>query len=284
MQEIEDRSRGGSRRSPSPLLLGIIAAFCLQPLVAEEKGAADQTGQIPATIEERIRAIFPHITIDPADRRVDVEAVVCLGEGFLELVACGKDSKEHESLVMVEAKPSHIHAALLLIGAQAGNPAMRKAINEERTRWANIPPRGEPVKVSLVLAKEGGESVERPISDFITPSEDESGLREAVAAGEKFPDTFLFVGSQMQGEGEEKQYFGDYSGHVISIATFGDEVLSLSEVHAQDNGSLAWQIKSESLPAIGTKVILRLRPQWKAKDENAEPSTNPTADPDTIDK
>ena len=32
------------------------------------------------------------------------------------------------SVVVVEAKPSHIHTALLLIGARAGNPAMRKPI------------------------------------------------------------------------------------------------------------------------------------------------------------
>lgn len=249
------------------MLFGMIAACCLQPVVAEEKGAAESTGKTPAAIEERIRAIFPHITIDSADRRVDVEAVVCLTEGFLELVVCGKDSKEHESLVMVEARPSHIHAALLLIGAQAGNPAMRKALDEEGTRWAHLPPRGQPVKVSLVIPKEGGEVVERPISDFIAPSEDESGLQDASATEAKFPDTFLFVGSQLHGEGEGKQYLGDLSGHVASIATFGDEVLSLSEIHAQDNGSLAWQIKPDSLPELGTKVILRLRPQAAADSE-----------------
>jgi hypothetical protein len=227
----------------------------------------ESSEEIPPDLAGKIREIFPHITIDAKDRRVDVEAVVCLTEGFLELIACGKDSKEHESVIMVEAKPSHIHAALLLIGAEAGNPAMRKPLNEEATRWAHLPPRGQAVKISLVFPKEGGGTVERPVSDFIAPTEDETGLREAAEIEEKFPDTFLFTGSLFHGEGEERKYIADLSGHVISIATFGDEVFSLSEVHGQENGSLDWQIKPDSLPEIGTKVILRLRPQFAAPAE-----------------
>lgn len=227
----------------------------------------ESSEEIPPDLAGKIREIFPHITIDAKDRRVDVESVVCLTEGFLELIACGKDSKEHESVIMVEAKPSHIHAALLLIGAEAGNPAMRKPLNEEATRWAHLPPRGQAVKISLVFPKEGGGTVERPVSDFIAPTEDETGLREAAEIEEKFPDTFLFTGSLFHGEGEERKYIADLSGHVISIATFGDEVFSLSEVHGQENGSLDWQIKPDSLPEIGTKVILRLRPQFAAPAE-----------------
>lgn len=244
------------------LLLVALAALGV-PLPA----VGESSEEIPPDLAGKIREIFPHITIDAKDRRVDVESVVCLTEGFLELIACGKDSKEHESVIMVEAKPSHIHAALLLIGAEAGNPAMRKPLNEEATRWAHLPPRGQAVKISLVFPKEGGGTVERPVSDFIAPTEDETGLREAAEIEEKFPDTFLFTGSLFHGEGEERKYIADLSGHVISIATFGDEVFSLSEVHGQENGSLDWQIKPDSLPEIGTKVILRLRPQFAAPAE-----------------
>lgn len=261
---ITGKSKGGIWWCGAALC-PILAAFCLPTLAAEEK--APDGGQDKA-LAEKIRAIFPHISIDAKDRRVDVEAVVCLEEGFLELIACGKDSKEHESVIMVEAKPSHIHAALLLIGAQAGNPAMRKPLDEEGTRWAHLPPRGQPVKISLVFTKEGEKPVERPVSDFIAPSEDPSGLREASGEADKFPDTLLFTGSQFHGEGEDRKYIADMSGHVISIATFGDEVFSLSEIHGQENSSLSWRIKPDSLPQLGTKVILRLRPQWAEEPVN----------------
>jgi hypothetical protein len=47
---------------------------------------------------------------------------------------------------------------------------------------------------------------------------------------------------------------------VISIATFGDELLCLPEVHSQDNDALMWQVNATNLPAVGSNVTLRLRP------------------------
>ena len=41
---------------------------------------------------------------------------------YLELIACTPGTKEHEVLVVTDALPSNIHAALLLVGASAGEP------------------------------------------------------------------------------------------------------------------------------------------------------------------
>lgn len=237
-----------------------LTACCLQPLAAEEKAPAADAEEIPADLAEKIRAIFPGVTINAKESFVDVQSVVCLAEGYLEVIACAKDSREHESIVMVEAKPSHIHAALLLIGARPGNPAMRKPVNEEGTQWVDIPPKGQAVKVTLLMADEKGAMVERPINDFVAPTKDESGLPEVPGKKEKFPDTFLFAGSITHQEGDTKTYIADVNGNVISISTFGDEVLCLAGHHAQENEALSWQIKPDSLPALGTKVTLRLRP------------------------
>jgi len=258
------RSKGGSKWLGAALC---VAALCLQPLAAEEASGAAGAEKVPADLAEKIRAIFPGITINAEERFVDVQSVVCLAEGYLEVIACAKDSREHESIVMVEGKPSHIHAALLLIGARPGNPAMRKPINEEGTRWVDIPPRGQAVKVSLLIPDEKGVMNERPISDFLAPTKDESGLPEAAGAAEKFPDTFLFAGSHTHQEGEAKTYIADVNGNVISISTFGDEVLCLAGHHAQENHALSWQIKPDSLPEIGTKVTLRLRPQAAPEEQ-----------------
>jgi hypothetical protein len=53
------------------------------------------------------------------------------------------------------------------------------------------------------------------------------------------------------------------SGNVISIATFGDELLCLPFHQTQENDALMWQIKRKSLPEVGTEVTLRLRPKKK---------------------
>ncbi|MGB0744520.1 MAG: YdjY domain-containing protein, partial [Opitutales bacterium] len=77
---------------------------------------------------------LPGIEINTDELLVDVSARICLTDGLLELVACTEGTKEHEAIVLINAKPIHVHTALLLIGARNGTPAMRKPINEEQTR------------------------------------------------------------------------------------------------------------------------------------------------------
>jgi hypothetical protein len=73
---------------------------------------------------------------------------------------------------------------------------------------------------------------------------------------------FLFAGSHLRDNGKgPRQYLADLSGHVISIVTFGDELLCLPGVQSHANGALMWQVDSTHLPKVGTKVTLRLRPQ-----------------------
>ena len=201
---------------------------------------------------------LPGLEINVAKGTVDVESEICLDEGTLELVACTKGTKEHESIVAVEARPIHIHTALLLLGAEAGNPAMRKAVDENQTRWVDVPPRGGEVDVFLVWKDKKDGVVERPISDFIKHAGEEK---------ERFlTHTFLFAGSQLHGEGKgPRQYLSDRSGNVISISTFGDETLCLPDVHGHQNGTLLWQVDATHLPPVGTKVTLRLRPRLKPK-------------------
>jgi hypothetical protein len=259
MMEIWE-TNGGTNRRLVALVIGMAAAFHPRSLDAEEAGGVAGEKKLSPDLTEQIRAIFPGITIHPKERFVDVQSVVCLTEGYLEMIACAKDSREHESILMVDAKPSHIHAALLLIGARPGSPAISKPLNEEATRWIDIPPSGHEVKVTLLIPDEKGVMRERPVSDFVTHTKDGAGQTDAGGKADQFPDTFLFAGSITHQDGDTKTYLGDANGNVISISTFGDEVLCLSGHHARDNEALSWQIKPDSLPEIGTKATLRLRP------------------------
>jgi hypothetical protein len=215
---------------------------------------------------------LPGLVVNQEDRCVDLDATVCLKQGALELIACTKGTKEHESIVAVEARPIHIHTTLLL-GVPEGNPAMRKPLDEKGTRWSDVPPRGGAVNVFLVVKDKDGKTVERPISDFIKRSDHGGQGMPADTKGDKNADrfpthTFLFAGSILHGDGEgPRRYLCDESGNVISIATFGDEVLCLPEVHSSDNGALMWSIDSTHLPAVSSKIILRLRPQAKPADK-----------------
>lgn len=260
-----------------------------EPVKAEEKAeekpkpTEEQNAEAGKKAEELVKLAsnreelaMPGLKILVKKGYVDVDAKVCLTEGMLELIACTKDSKEHESMIMVEPKAAHIHAALLLIGAVPGNPAMRKEVQtEDGPRWVDLPPRGQEIDVYLVLPNKAGELEEHPIKKFLMKSKEEAfdGVPDVEDENDKkdrtFPThTFLFTGSHVYKDGENDPiYLADQAGNVISLATFGDELLALPGVHGHANERLVWSVDSTHLPPLGTKVILRLKPKKPAAAE-----------------
>jgi hypothetical protein len=233
-----------------------------EPLASGIEKSAQPTSCATQPPEPALK--LPGLTINAKERCVDIEATVCLDKGSLELIACTGKSKVHESVISVEARPAHIHTALLLLGARNGNPSMRRPLNEEKTRWVDIPPKGDLIDVFLEFKDASGKLVERPIGDFIARNKGaggESGLGTPEAKETaRFPTSFVFAGSQVRDNAEApKAYLADISGHVISISSFGDELLCLPEFHSQDNGALTWRVDPTHLPKRDTKVTLRLR-------------------------
>lgn len=212
-------------------------------------------GLLPMAEAAQPQLKLPGLTVNVAERCVDIEATVCLDKGLLELVACTKGTKEHESIVFVEATPMHIHTALLVLGATNGHPAMRRSREPEGTGWIDIPPEGDPITVSLVFPDADGQPAEHPIGDFVALADPAAGDDEA-----RFPKPFVFAGSHLRDNGDgPRTYLADESGNVISIATFGDELLCMDGMHGHANDGLMWQVNPENLPPVGTKVTLRLR-------------------------
>lgn len=254
----------------------IALAFGVAPIGAAEETTVRRETAAPESrapsleLEAAVKKLkMPGVAINLKERCVDIDGVICLEKGMLELVACTKGSKEHESIVAITARPMHIHTALLLLGAEAGNPAMRRAPRDEGEGWIEIPPRGSGVDVLLVFPDKAGKMAEHRISEFITRSsiEVEAGWETDAAkkVDRQFPThTFLFAGSHLVDDGPgPRKYLSDDSGNVISIVTFGDELLCLAGVQSNQKDSLLWQVNAAGLPAVGTKVTLRLRPQPK---------------------
>lgn len=220
---------------------------------------------------------LPGIKINIAEWCVDIDAYTCLKEGVLELIACTKGSKEHESIVAIESTAKNIHTALLLLGAKAGSPAKRQQVGGEGTTWVDIPPKGTPIDVFIVYEdQETGMPNEKPINEFITQED-----------GETFStNTFLFAGSILHTEANTgvNHYLADRNGNVISISTFGDELLCLPGFHSQVNTELYWNADGDKLPEIGTRVTLRLRPQTAPTHQTNQTKEPASADLNSISK
>ena len=251
----------------------MIGSLVAQTEESETSKEAEKPDVVMAENGEQLN--LPGIKIRIKERYIDVDVIVCLTNGLLELVACAKDTKEHEAIISVQAKAAHIHAALLLLRAQPGSPATRKLIegengengeNGEDGRWVELPPSGSKVDVYLVVKDKDGKPVEHPISDFLVKNHDRFDVKlegDEKTGVERFPThTFLFAGSHVyKGEQGPPKYLADVDGNVISLSTFGDELLCLPGKHSQGNEALVWEVDSTHLPKLGTKIILRLRPQ-----------------------
>jgi hypothetical protein len=261
------------RKKPAGLLIlwAALTMPCVPLCAAELTSEALSTNRpgsagdaTSATLQDALQKLkLPGVAINVQERCVDVDSSVCLHRGDLELVACTKGTKEHESIVVIGAKPMHIHLALLLLGANPGSPATRKPLGDQAERWIDVPPSGGPVDVFLVLKGKEGKIVEHPISDFIAPSSRKSDDSAPADQKARFPThTFLFAGSVLYGDGPgPRRYLSDESGNVISLSTFGDELLCLPAIQSQNNDALMWQVNATNLPAVGSNVTLRLRPQ-----------------------
>ena len=83
-----------------------------------------QPDQLEARLQSAV-ALNPQKTVllDKPHGRLYLQTTVALREGLLEMFLCKKQTKEHESVLAIDASAQVIHAGLLAAGATAGKPA-----------------------------------------------------------------------------------------------------------------------------------------------------------------
>ncbi|MBL0926349.1 MAG: hypothetical protein IBJ11_01695 [Phycisphaerales bacterium] len=216
------------------------------------------------------------ITIDARAKTIDIEArvspmMVALDKQpfFLELTACTPDSKEHESLVVTRARPSHIHAALLALGLQPGKPA---AFRTEGGRSVREPANGPRVTVEFRWKDAtGAVRLARP-QEWIRHHK----------TGEAFPaGDWVFAGSRMavtkpgpfappDQRTPREYYLADGEGTLIGLTSFGSEVLAWPTPISPDSSAdePVWTANKDTVPKADTPVTIRLT---VAPDAGAKP-------------
>ncbi len=216
-----------------------------------------------------LREVFPHVRVDAGARVVEFDARVewefhdpQTPLTYLEVVVCTPNTKEHESLLVTRAKPSEVHAALLLIGLEPGVPGR---FVQEGDLIRGVDPTGPPVEVTFVVQGSGGAATTADPRDWIV--NEKTGERFAPPAPDGKRPTWVFAGSRVAtldiGQGPREYYVGDLdSGTLIGLATFGTETVGWSTTMSPDSGieTPQWIAKNAAVPAMGTDVVVRIRP------------------------
>ena len=217
----------------------------------------------PKPIELPIKQREPFFRLFRKAGYVDLDAEVCLNEGFLEMLVTTKGGKEHEAAFAIRAKPSELHVALLALGVKAGAPG--RAVKQPDGTWKYLNPHGGSVRIS-VLYEQDKKLVEKPITWFVRSEGDK-----------RFKDTlFLFAGSVIAKDGKGKPYYmADGDPNVITLVSFGNEVLTPPKYASNKNDQLIWKADPDRLPKIGTKAIVRIKkvaeaPKAKPKEAQGE--------------
>lgn len=166
---------------------------------------------------------------------------------FLEVLVCSRNSKEHEALVVTDAKASHVHAAMLMIGLEPGSPgAWRWA--EGATRPEAVAPKGPRVRVTVRPI--GGEAVE--IREWVVQRDGVTRL----PAGEHL----VFAGSMFRtlgAPGQAREVYGaDADGTIVGLTAFGAETIAWSGMYSPETAveQPAWMADAGRVPRFGTEV------------------------------
>ena len=243
------------------------------PAASSEVGAA---GANAADAPRQGDQALPGIRVDRENRLVDVAAAVVTREGdWMELLGCAPESREYESILVVKARPSHLHLALVMIGLEPGHPLQIQWKDEKPVA---IPPAGARVAVSLVYTDADGKTHDVPANKWI---------KNQVTGELLEGNVWLFAGSTLR-QSEDKSrppvYLADVNGSVISLVNFGDDVLARDSVTTNRNDNGAWAANTDLVPPVGTEVVIRLTPAppppdappAEAAKEGDAPATQPT--------
>jgi biopolymer transport protein ExbD len=193
---------------------------------------------------------LPGIVVDLKAKEVRLEGIVCLQKGALELLICSKGTREHESIVVVQAKPSHVTFALSLLGLGHGQPGYRTESG------AFSPPAGAAVDILVRFSRQAAdgkaETVEVPAWKLLRPSGSQSDLEQ--------PLQWVYVGLA----GKEDLVASDREGTVVCLSNFAEAVLDVPFASTSANADLLYEANPRIVPAVGTPVEVVLRPTGQA--------------------
>jgi len=198
---------------------------------------------------EKLHPSYP-VWFDKANRSVVLVGAVCQRYVPLELFACLRGSKEHESVVAVPTQAYVVHAGLLAAGAEPGAPV--------QFRPEYVPPSGTEIKVDVIWKDDQGQVRRCRAQDWVRNAE----------TGDAMTLRWVFAGSRFQSDETtgERLYLADMTGELICVSNFPSAVLDVPVRSTDADASLLFEAFAERIPPRGTPVTLVLTPKRDAEE------------------
>ena len=213
---------------------------------AEEEKPAAPAGSTTLAAPRLVKLSKEHsIWVDARRKLVVVDGEVAMREGPLEMFACPKGTKEHESVVAIHCNGQLIHAGLLAVGAQPNHPVK---FNPEY-----VPASGSIIDIMILWEDEEGRHKVRA-QEWVMNEETKKAMQH----------DWVFGGSGFwTDETTGRKYYHADAGDLICVSNFSTAMLDLPIESSQANDGLLYSAFTKNIPPRGTKVRLVLSPRRK---------------------
>jgi hypothetical protein len=197
------------------------------------------------------------IWIDPKERAVLIDGQISLREGMLEMFACTRNTKEHESIVSANTKAYIAHTALLRLGAEPGRPVQFLPEYE--------PPTGTEIEVKVRWIDELGKWRSARAQDWVRD----------VHTNKPMTHPFVFTGSSFWKDPDSnREYYQAEAGDFICVSNFSTAMLDVPIESSQANMELAFEAYTGRIPPLGAPVRLVLKPKLRGQGGRKATETN----------
>lgn len=181
------------------------------------------------------------IWVDFQAKKLVIGGRIAIDEGPIELLACPSGSKEHESIVAVNASPRLVYAGLLALGLEPGSPATSAP--------DFVAASGPEVQICIRWRADDGEAQETDAREWVKNME----------TGLAMQKRWVFAGGGFHSDPTHGAVVAVGSGaDLISVANFPESMLDVSLESPSGNERLLYEVFPGRVPSPGTKVELRL--------------------------
>lgn len=248
-------------RLTAMICCGICAAQAVSPDAAMAQKAPDPapTAAVAANPPglTRLSPKFD-VWLDKPNKRVVMLGEVCLRDGQMEMFACIKNTKEHESIVSVPVEAYIAHAGLVAVGAEPGHPARFRPTYQSAT--------GTVVDITLYWSDSHGKRHSANAEDWL------KNLR----TGKPLDQPWVFGGSAFWTDNDGQRHYQAEDGDFICVSNFPSAMLDLPIESSQSNSALLFEAMTDRIPPKGTKLSLVLTPHLKGlpDDRGGDPQAD----------
>jgi hypothetical protein len=199
------------------------------------------------------------VWLDTKRKAVVVDGQVCLRAGQLEMFACPKGTKEHESIVSLNCQAQEVHAGLLAAGATPGTPV--------RFDPEYKPATGQIIDIYVLWKDAEGKKHQVRAQDWIKNTK----------TGKALEYNWVFAGSGFWKDDETgHEHYKANGGDLVCVSNFTTATLDLPVESSQANADLMFEAFTDRVPPRGTKVRVVFIPrpaQPKATSDSAATKT-----------